>query len=207
VEGENPAWVEEIQALGLGYGLVTPYTTFVIQAQESGAASAANMVLYSNQAELNLASGQTTIQARVQNQAYQLAAQANLAQGANVFNSGQSSLAQLTNQVVDLALLKDQTDPGTPITDKWIAQNIAVDRQIDFGSAEYFELAADPAVRGFLQAGRNVIFAHAGETIAVQDGGDTLSVIDRQTGDATEAWTFVADLLAWIRGILAVIVS
>ena len=206
VEGESAALVEEIRALGLNYGLVTPYTTFVIQAQDSGAASAANMGLYSNQAELNQASGQTTIQARVQNQAYQLAAQANLAQGANVLNSGQHSLAQLTNQVIDLALLKGQSDPNLSITDEWIAQNIAVDRQIDFGSPEYFKLAADPAIRAFLQTGRNVLFAYAGETIAVQDAGDTLPALDQQPDDAAEGWTFVTDLLTWIRGLLETII-
>jgi len=201
VEGEKPALVEEIQALGLGYGLVTPYTTFVIQAQESGAASAANMGLYGNQAELNRASGQTTIQARVQNQAYQLAAQANLAQGANVLNSGQNSLAQLTNQVVDLALLQGQTDLNTTITDEWIAQNIAIDRQIDFGSAEYFELAADPDVREFLQAGRNVIFAHQGETIAVQDTTGGIAS-DPAPESTTRAQTLLAELFSWMLNVL-----
>ncbi len=171
VEGENAALIEEIQGLGFGYGLVTPYTLNAIAAQTNGAASAANMGLYDNQAALNQSSGQTTIQARVQNQMYQQAAQADAATGANVFNRGQSSLAQLAQQSIDLGLLKGKADARTPIDDAWIAQNIKADRQITFGSEEYFALAQDPEARQFLQSGANVTFKHDGQVIAVQDTG------------------------------------
>ncbi len=167
IQGETPALVEEIQGLGLSYGIVTPYTTFIVQAQAQGAASAENMGLYENKAELNAASGRTTIQARVQNQIYQGAAQANLAQGANVSNIGQRSLAQVGMQQIDLSLLRGQKIGG-PITDEWIANNIQVDRTVEFGSEEYFALAADPGARPFLQSGRNVIFAYQGQVIAVR---------------------------------------
>lgn len=171
VEGENAALIEEIQGLGFGYGIVTPYTLNAIAAQTNGAASAANMGLYDNQAALNQSSGQTTIQARVQNQMYQQAAQADAATGANVFNRGQSSLAQLAKQSIDLGLLKGKADARTPIDEAWIAQNIKADRQIAFGSEEYFALAKDPEARQFLQSGVNVTFEHGGEVIAVQDTG------------------------------------
>jgi Ca-activated chloride channel family protein len=167
VEGESQALLEEVRELGLGYGLVTPYTAFAIQGQADGAASAANMALY-QQADLNQVSGQTTVQARVQNQAYQQATQANLAAGANVINSGQSSLAQVASTNVDLALLQGQKNLDEPITDEWIAKNIGVDQTVDFGSEEYFKLADDPQARPFLQSGPNVVFAYQGQVIAVQ---------------------------------------
>jgi hypothetical protein len=168
VEGASAALVEEIRGLGLGYGIVTPYTTFVIQGQAEGAASAANMDLYSL-AELNQTTGQVTIQARVQNQMYQQVSQADLAVGANVLNSGNRSLAQVGTQQVDLSLLKGQDDLDGPITDEWIATHLKVDRTIQFGSEEYFALAADPDARLFLQSGPNVVFAHQGEVIVVRD--------------------------------------
>jgi Ca-activated chloride channel family protein len=169
VDGESQALVDEIRELGLGYGLITPYTTFIIEAQTKGAASAANMALYGNQTELNRASGQTTIQARVQNQAYQQATQANQASGANVLNYDQRSLAQVASQNVDLSLLQEKSNLlNEPITDEWIARNIHVDRTVTFGSEEYFALADDPATRPFLQSGRNVVFAYQGEIVAVQ---------------------------------------
>jgi Ca-activated chloride channel family protein len=169
VEGETEALVAEIRELGLSYGLVTPYTTFIITGQAIGAASTANMNLY-NRSGLNDASGQVTIQARVQNQAYQQASQANLASGANVVNWGHHSLAQVGTQSVDLGLMQGRTLDG-PITAGWISANISADRTIQFGSEEYFALARDPAARPFLQSGSNVIFSFQGQVIAVTDSG------------------------------------
>jgi Ca-activated chloride channel family protein len=170
VEGESEAVVDEIRELGLSYGLVTPYTTFIIEGQADGAASAANMALYGS-GELNQASGQVTVQARVQNQAYQQAAQANLASGANVVNKGQQSLAQVGSQNVDLTLLQGQKAPPGPITVEWIERNLAIDRNVEFGSKEYFALADDPEARPFLQSGPNVVFNYQGQVVSVQDSG------------------------------------
>ena len=179
VEGETAALIAEIRDLGLAYGLVTPYTTFVIAAQIEGAASMENMSLYSNRSDLNRASGRTTIQARVQNQMYQDAAQAHLASGANVVNSGERSLAQVVRedtarqmrvaQNVDLALLQELGAMDAPISDEWLAENVTIDRQIDFASAEYFTLADDPAMRQYLQSGNNVLFKYQGEVIQITD--------------------------------------
>jgi Ca-activated chloride channel family protein len=169
VEGESQALVDEIRQLGLNYGLVTPYTTFVIQAQVEGPASGANMSLYANQAELNQAWGQTTVQARVQNQLYQGAAQSNLASGANVVHNGQRAVAQVASQNIDLSLLAAQKEGDAPITPGWIDRNVKIDRYVDFGSESYFALAGDPALRPLLQSGTNVIFAHQGQVYAVQD--------------------------------------
>ena len=168
VEGESEALVAEIRELGLSYGLVTPHTTFVIAGQASGAASTANMDLY-NRSGLNDASGQITIQARVQNQAYQQADQANLASGANVVNWGRHSLAQIGTQNVDLGLLQGRTLDG-PITAEWISANIDADRTVEFGSEEYLTLARDPVARPFLQSGSSVVFSYQGQVIAVTDG-------------------------------------
>ena len=167
VKGESQELADQVRLLGLRYGIVTPYTTFVIESQADGAASAANMDLY-GAAGLNEAVGRVTIQARVQNQQYQQAAQAGLAVGANVANFGQRSLAQVGSQQVDLALLQDQQLDG-PITGAWLDRHLEPDRTVQFGSDEYFALAADPEIRPFLQSGPNVVFSYGGETIAVQD--------------------------------------
>jgi Ca-activated chloride channel family protein len=168
VEGETQGLVEEIRALGLGYGLVTPYTTFVIAGQTEGAASAENMALYGRE-EVNQAWGQTTIMARVQNQAYQQAAQADLATGANVYNAGKRSLAQVGAENLDLSLLQGHRDAGSMVDSAWIRDNVHVDQTIQFGSAAYFTLAKDPEARPYLQSGPNVVFAYQGQVIAVED--------------------------------------
>lgn len=171
VEGESPALIDEIRELGLGYGLVTPYTTFAIEGQAEGAASASNMALYGS-SDLNQASGQTTIMARVQNQAYQQATQADLAVGANVVNSGQRSLAQVGVQNVDLWLLKGQKELDSPLNTGWIEGNVQIDQTVAFGTEEYFALAKDPEARRFLQSGTSVLFFHQGKVISVQDEQD-----------------------------------
>jgi Ca-activated chloride channel family protein len=169
VEGENASLVEEVRELGLKYGLVTPYTTFIITAQTAGAASAENMALYGNKSELNRASGQTTIQARVQNQSYQQATQVDLARGANVLNNNGQNMVQMADQTIDLNLLRNFKEMEQIITDDWIATNVNVDRHVTFGSKVYFELAEDPIARSFMQSGNNVIFEFKGEIIEIVD--------------------------------------
>jgi len=169
VEGETDRLVEEIRDLGLTYGLVTPYTTFVIAAQTGGAASAENMALYNDTRGLNEVFGRTTVQARVQNQSYQQADQAMMATGANVTKNGYQNLAQVSRQYIDLRLLQEQADVSEPLSEEWIADNVKVDRVVEFGSEAYFELARDAEARDFLQGANNVLFKLEGKVIQVVD--------------------------------------
>jgi hypothetical protein len=121
---------------------------------------------------VNQAWGQTTIMARVQNQAYQQAAQADLATGANVYHVGQRSLAQVGAQQLDLSLLKGHMDEGRPLDADWIRENIRIERSVPFGSDEYFALAGDPEARSYLQSGPSVVFAYQGQVIAVEDDSE-----------------------------------
>jgi Ca-activated chloride channel family protein len=173
VERETAALVEETKALGLRYGIVTPYTVGVVQGQASGAASAANMQLYQQdldgdgRPDINQVSGAATVGARAQNLAYQQATQVGLAAGANVVNVGDKSAAQVGRYAFDLSLVADLGLDSLPVADEgWLEEN--VDRTVRFASEEYFELAKDAAVNQLLQAGPNVVFEHEGEVIAVQ---------------------------------------
>jgi Ca-activated chloride channel family protein len=177
VEGAGPELADEIRELGLSYGLVTPYTAFVIEGQAEGAASEENMALYDLQ-EVNQASGRVTIEARVQNQMYQQAAQANLATGANVTNYGKGSLAQVGVQQVDLTLLRGRYDLEGPISGEWLDRNVKVDRVVEFGSDEYWRLAEDPEARVYMQGGPNVVFGYEGEVIAVRESEFPASDLD-----------------------------
>ncbi len=212
VEGERAALIEEIRALGLGYGIVTPYTTFVISAQAEGAASLENMALYDNQTELNQLSGRTTIQARVQNQSYQQTDRAGLATGANVVNREQHSMAQVARQYVDLSLVQGQGNVDEPITEAWIAANIKVDREIAFGSAAYFALADDPAARAFLQSGTSVLFNHNGAVVSVYDPETPVEAepesqpvnqpISQTGSNRSDGFAWLRDLIALLRWIV-----
>lgn len=169
VEGETEELKAEIRRLGLEYGIVTPYTTFVIAPQADGAASGENMRLYSDLDALNSVSGSTTVQARVQNLAYQNSDQSAWAQGANIVNAGRINLVQVGSQYVDLQLVAGGDGIENGITADWLEANISVDVVIVFGSAEYFTLASDPAARLLLQNGTDMIFPYNGQTYRVQD--------------------------------------
>lgn len=208
VEGERAALIEEIRELGLGYGIVTPYTTFVISAQANGAASMENMALYDNQTELNQVSGRTTVQARAQNLSYQQTDRASLATGANVFNREQRSMAQVSRQYVDLSLVQAQGNVDEPITQAWIAANIKVDREIEFGSEAYFALADDPAARAFLQSGTIVLFNHNGEVVSVYDPEAPVEAepeTQAVTQPASQTGASRSDAFAWLRDLVALL--
>jgi Ca-activated chloride channel family protein len=203
IEGESEVLVEAIRDLGLGYGIVTPYTNFIITAQATGAASMNNMNLYADSTALNQASGQVTIQARVQNQAYQQANQASLATGANIVNSGQNSFAQLTDPVaqalnVDMAILQGQKDWSEPVTLAWIQDRVPIDRTIIFGSEGYFELAKNPDIRPFLQSGVNVIFAYGGEIIQVLDDSLPNQAAIARPPTARPIWAVMVEVATWV---------
>lgn len=175
VEGERAALVEEIETVGINFGIVTPYTIDIVQGQLSGAASDATMKLYQQdldgdgRPDINQVSGAATVGARAQNLAYQQTTQANLAVGANVMTIGEKNMAQVGQYAFDLALVNSYNPRDlTMADDAWVFEN--ADRIIQFGSDAYFELAKDPTANKQLQAGPNVIFEYNGEMIAVQIG-------------------------------------
>jgi Ca-activated chloride channel family protein len=209
VEGEMAVLVEEIEALGLRHGIVTPYTVGVVQGQASGAASAANMQLYQQdldgdgRPDINQASGAATVGARAQNLAYQQATQVGLAAGANVVNVGDKSAAQVGRYAFDLSLVADLgLDSLAAADEEWLEDN--VDRVVPFASAEYFELAKDAAVNQLLQAGPNVVFEHEGKVIAVQADPPTRQALSPEGVDHQEPEkpgghdSFFLDLMQWL---------
>ncbi len=209
VEGETAALVEEIESLGLQYGIVTPYTVGVVQGQASGAASAANMQLYrqdldgDGRPDINQASGAATVGARAQNLAYQQATQVGLAAGANVVNVGDKSAAQVGRYAFDLSLVADLGLDSLAAADEgWLEEN--ADRIVRFASEEYFELAKDAAVNQLLQAGPNVVFEHEGKVIAVQaDVPPTQQAparegVEREQPGAGGLDSVLLDLMQWL---------
>jgi Ca-activated chloride channel family protein len=201
VKGERAPLVEEIESLGLRYGIVTPYTIDIIQGQQSGVSSNETMMLYQQDLDgdgvpdINKVSGGATVGARAQNLAYQQAMQSNQAVGSNVFNNGDKSVAQVGYYALDLDLyLKHGLDPNVPVDEDWLAEN--VDQVIRFGSDEYFELAKDASANQILQAGPNVIFEHGGQIIAVQEDAHPMQNTTEQRGAGF--WEWLISMLEWL---------
>ncbi|UCF61918.1 MAG: VWA domain-containing protein, partial [Anaerolineaceae bacterium] len=182
VDGESDALVEEIETLGLRYGIVTPYTINIVEAQLNGVSSDAFMQLYRQDLDgdgvldINKVSGEATVGARVQNLTYQQAMQSNQATGSNIYNNGDKSVAQVGYYALDMELfVKRGLDPNVSLDENWLAGN--ADHVILFGSDEYFELAKDPSANQILQAGPNVIFEYDGKVVAVQENDSTIQNI------------------------------
>jgi Mg-chelatase subunit ChlD len=201
VKGERTYLIEEIETLGLRYGIVTPYTIGIIQGQQSGVSSNATMMLYSQDLDgdgvpdINKVSGEATVGARAQNLAYQQAMQSNQALGSNVSNNGDKSVAQVGYYALDLDLyITRGLDPNLPVDEDWLAGN--VDQVIRFGSAEYFEMAKDSSANQILQAGPNVIFEYDGQIIAVQESASPMQneAAEREVG----FWDWLISMLAWL---------
>ncbi len=174
VMGESAQLVEEIEALGLRYGIVTPYTTEIVQAQLSGLSSDAFMSLYQQDLDgdgmldINQVSGEATVGARVQNLSYQQAMQSNQAAGSNISNIGDQSVAQLGLYALDLRLIIGSGfDLEALLEGDWLAEH--VDAVIRFGSDEYFELAQNATANQIMQAGPNVVFEFEGRIIAIEE--------------------------------------
>jgi Ca-activated chloride channel family protein len=208
VEGEGIALVEEIEAVGMKFGIVTPYTAGIVEGQISGVASDATMKLYQQdldgdgQPDINQVSGAATVGARAQNLAYQQTAQANLAVGANVMNIGEKNMAQVGQYAFDLELVDTYNPSDLTMADNvWILEN--ADRIIPFGSDTYFELAKDPAANKQLQAGSNVIFEYNGELIAIQVGSlstpQSQEVSPIQHTSLGKSMSFFSWLWSWVK--------
>jgi len=201
VRGESSQLIEEIEILGLRYGIVNPYTTEIVQAQVSGVSSAAFMSLYQQDLDgdgildINQVSGEATVGARVQNLSYQQAMQSDQAVGSNVANIGDQSVAQVGFYALDLKLLIGRgLDLDTLLDGNWLEAN--VDQVIRFGSDEYFEMAQNPAANQIMQAGPNVVFEFDGKLIVIEE-----TVSQLQSGGVEQgmgSWDWLWSLLEWL---------
>lgn len=201
VKGERVSLVEEIESLGLRYGIVTPYTIDIVQAQLSGVSSDEVMRLYQQDLDgdgvldINKVSGEATVGARVQNLSYQQAMQSNQASGSNVSNIGDKSVAQVGYYALDLELfLRRGLDPNVSLDENWLADN--ADQVIRFGSDEYFEMAKDPSANQILQAGPNVLFEYDGKVVAIQESVSPMQddTVEQDIG----FWGWLLSMLEWL---------
>jgi Ca-activated chloride channel family protein len=201
VRGESSQLVEEIEILGLRYGIVTPYTTEIVEAQLSGVSSDAFMNLYQQDLngdgvlDINQVSGEATVGARVQNLSYQQAMQSNQAIGSNVASVGDQSVAQVGYYALDLKLIIERgLDLDSLMDGNWIDSN--VDQMIRFGSDEYFEMAQNPAANQIMQAGPNVVFEFDGKIIAIQETASQAQNAGVEPG--LGSWNWLWSMLAWL---------
>jgi Ca-activated chloride channel family protein len=145
MRGQNSELVDEVKRLGLQYGIVTPYTSFLVTEREKGLLPAAAPEARDAMAARQVSGGFAVKAAKISNalKAEDMAAQA--------------ASTQIMYKEDKTFLLKD----GVWVDSEY-KEGSAV-KEIRFNSDEYFRLAADkPGIVKFLSAGTKLIIAFQG---------------------------------------------
>lgn len=176
LEGETDELVEEVKTLGLKYGIVTPYTSMMIEAGSDTPAE--DMANASNNGGLYEDSGKNSVDAAKVSFRYESSDRASISVGANIVVSGGRTFVNIEGTLVEMVLLGDieTIELGNLSAEQWIVENIDIDSFIVFGSEEYFELATDKGLGEILQGGKELVFSHNGEILAITTGKLNLRV-------------------------------
>ncbi|MBN2012056.1 VWA domain-containing protein [candidate division KSB1 bacterium] len=147
LEGENQELIDEIIVLGKKYGIITPYTSFLIYEDVPDAG---------NWDELAYETGPAAFDNAVNNGRYRNAYNTNNVRSANVRYAGDKTFFERDSFWVD-----SQLDESLPFTD------------IEFASDRYFEIIANNSeIARYFSVGKNVIVAYNNEVYRVHDDGE-----------------------------------
>ncbi len=182
LEGENETLIKEIKALGLKYGIVTPYTSLLVNEQNSGITS--NMS--ANQQDTDgdgiadawEKSGEYSNSQSTINAYYRLSYDYQTTSGANIYAYGNKLFAKIEGVFIDLELLAgiDTLNLGNGTIQDWILENLAVTRFITFGSSDYFSLLDDSELIDILAAGDEIVFKYGDDIFYITSGELELAI-------------------------------
>ena len=204
LEGETEELKEEIKALGLKYGIVTPYTSLLITEQEEGLTDG----MGENQedkdgdgmADAWEKSGSNSNSQSYMNDGYQQSSDVYETTGANIQAYGDKIFAEINGTFIDLELLMDITTielKNESLAD-WILANLNVTRFITFGSEEYFGLLKNDDFIKILPVGTEVVFGYDNEVYYISHGEISHSINNLEKGviDSTVTITWYTNKLA-----------
>jgi Ca-activated chloride channel family protein len=187
--GENPELVESIKNLGQEYGIITPYTSYLVTEQEkelaavredvmggSGGAGAARMQSAMEARDKKAEQDEESIGSSVMYDALisqPKAAASSYGKGAVISSRVMKKIAsaeQEVNMIITIKRIGDKTfnlKNGVWI-EASLDENSIPDRNIDFLSTEYFSLSkSDPELRRILALGERVLFRWEGQIYKV----------------------------------------
>ncbi len=182
LEGENDTLIKEIKDLGLKYGIVTPYTSLLVQVQSSGITS--NMTV--NQQDTDgdgiadaweKSGSQSNSQSNI-NAFYRMTNDYQATSGANIYSFGSKIFAEIDGVLIDLELLAnvETLDLGNGTIQDWVVDNLDVTRFIIFGSKDYFALLNDNNLIDILAAGDEIVFKYGSEVFYISPGELPLAI-------------------------------
>ena len=188
LEGETEALKEEIKALGLRYGIVTPYTSLLIKEQKGGITEGMD----SNQADHDGdgmpdawgKSGNNSNQQSEMNYAYRESYDVHSTSGANILSHGNRIFAKIDSALIELTLLADieSIELGNGTISDWIPLNLNITEFVTFGSQEYFALLEDEKLIEILAAGTEIVFGYGNDIYYVSLGEIALTITNLEKG-------------------------
>ena len=196
-EGETEALKEEIMGLGLGYGIVTPYTSLLIEEQKDGitAGMGANQDDSDGDGMADAwgKSGNHSNQQSEMNFAYRESHDVHSTSGANILSHGNRIFAKIDPSLIELALLADteKIELGNGTISDWIPLNLNITVFVTFGSQEYFALLENEEMIEILAAGTEIVFSYGNDIYYVSPGKIDLAITNLEKGTFNNTATMV----------------
>ncbi|MEW6069638.1 MAG: VWA domain-containing protein, partial [Candidatus Thermoplasmatota archaeon] len=174
LEGATEELISEIRALSFKYGIVTPYTSILIKAEEGTVTEGMEDVnaVYATTGNASVVFGASTWEYKSTTRAY-------ITIGGNIITSGSKTFINLDGIFVESTLLGGITaiDLTNQTLEEWLATNILVNRVITFGSEQYFSLLNDEKLAEILSVGKELIFYYKGEIIRITERKPDLEIV------------------------------
>jgi Ca-activated chloride channel homolog len=211
LHGADKEWVDEVIVLGTRYGLVTPYTSFLVDDSEDRAAAPQAIPTQMARVPLVPSIGRGDEQA---DQAPPSTAPAVVGKEAVEASMAQESLrranlAPQSEQVRSVGIKTFVLRDGLWVDTDYEARSHEVQR-IAFGSSTYFGLLAEsPMVGRYLALGPRVLFVHGEVAYEIGPEGVTAQVSPTPTPTAIPVptaratpWIWFKTIESWFRAIL-----
>ncbi len=192
IEGETDELVEEVKELGTKYGIVTPYTSFLIEEQQEG-------ITYGMSENLEDAdgdglsdalapTGRASNKQSTANQLYLDSFHVSSTSGANIQQKGSKLFAALDDIQIDLKIIGNQSSINLDgkTAHQWINDTFDITNYIEFGSDDYFELLKNSDLIDTLSAGQQVVFEYDNETYFITNNATASSSITPITPITTQ---------------------
>ncbi|MDX1612729.1 MAG: VIT domain-containing protein [Candidatus Promineifilaceae bacterium] len=190
LQGEDSELVQSVVNLSIRYGIITPYTSYLIEEDDIFTQTGRDEILEDAEAYFTApqdVSGERAVEAA--------AAEAELAAAVAPQPTPSASIVSASGQVVAPGELMRQVGSKTFVQRDgvWIDTVFDADgpapQQVDFASDTYFDLlSAAPALGQYLAIGPRIVVVYEGvayEIVQEGEGQETITLPDPDTGEAT----------------------
>lgn len=178
LEGETDELINQVKTLGIKYGIVTPYTSYLIQEQRNGVTKDMSLSIQDNDndgvADGMQYKGKAANRQSEANQFYATAPTALATEGENIIGYGETVYADINGTKIDVDFAYDWDE--TTVTEQnnnmkeWVSKNHPDCIMVKFGSDDYFDLLDQEGFAEKLSQGKELLFEQNGQEYYVYEG-------------------------------------